>query len=55
MQDDNDNDGINDSIDLDDDNDGIYDTAEGDDNVDTDGDGIQIIKTLTMEMVVQML
>ena len=39
-QDDNDNDGINDSIDLDDDNDGIYDTAEGDDNVDTDGDGI---------------
>ena len=35
---DTDNDGIDDSVDVDDDNDGIYDTAEG--SGDTDGDGI---------------
>jgi outer membrane protein OmpA-like peptidoglycan-associated protein len=38
--DDTDNDGIPDSIDLDDDNDGIPDSLEGDGQVDTDGDGI---------------
>ena len=37
---DNDGDGVEDSVDLDDDNDGILDTDEGDDSVDTDGDGI---------------
>ena len=36
---DNDNDGVDDSVDIDDDNDGILDTNEGDDTVDTDGDG----------------
>jgi outer membrane protein OmpA-like peptidoglycan-associated protein len=38
--DDTDNDGIPDSIDIDDDNDGIPDALEGDGSVDTDNDGI---------------
>ena len=51
---DTDNDGIDDSVDVDDDNDGIYDTAEG--SGDIDGDGIPDSRDTTQTMMaVQML